>query len=347
MRAGSCIRRQVDHQVAKLHRPRRCARWASRARRPAASQGAANRSTGAAPRARHRASCPPRSLRQQVHDPALVPACRPGAGVGWAVPIWAANRSCSATVVRRLSRSARRCAGGPAAPGAGVQRVVAQHAGPAPSARPSGRRAAPPAGRARRRRSSRGCPRCAVVTTGTPIAMASASTLGKPSRSPSSITWQGRAKTAGPGRRAPRSSSWVIAPTAGCTMFGQAELLGRCRRRTSCARHGRARRRSGSERRMPRSRSSAQASTSWSKPFFSTKRPTARISGTAPGVRGRAGGRWVQTSRCPGRGRWRALPRAAGGARAARSRWHRCRWPRSGRRAACVRAASPGFRSAW
>src|SRR3954470_19195203 len=114
-----------------------------------------------------------------------------------------------------------------------------------------------------------GMPEIGVVTTGAPAAMASASTFGMPSRSPLSRIRHGR-QNADARRYSSYSSAWLIWPSSRmrspspssamrARSFGPASSSGP----TITASNG-----------TPRRSSSPQASTTTSKPFFSTRRPT-------------------------------------------------------------------------
>src|SRR5437879_5139894 len=127
---------------------------------------------------------------------------------------------------------------------------------------------------------SSGIPETPVVTTGRPHAIASTSTFGMPSRSPSSATRQGRQKTVA--RR--YSSSSAACPRGPARRTASVMPRAAIRRRTSapCALLSPT---MVALTATPCARRSAQASTRTSKPFFGTRRPTpsARIDGPADG----------------------------------------------------------------
>ena len=161
------------------------------------------------------------------------------------------------------------------------------------------------------RRPARGCRTPAVATTGTPPAIASTSTFGMPSRSPSASTRQASAEHVGAGGTASSSSAWLIGPgeprpaleaarrdqraappaPSGAVLAGDHHLERR--------RRGRAAR--------------AQASTSTSKPFLATSRPT-------PSTRSRPFGAARPRAVADAARRSRRSARGRRGARASRAR---------------------------
>ena len=143
-----------------------------------------------------------------------------------------------------------------------------------PARRPARQdRARGPAGRSRRRRATSGMPVTGVATQGVPSAIASSSTVGSPSRLPSVPTTHGAASTA-----ASRTTEITWPCGSGTEEPDPSPRPSSSRLGASSASRSPAPTRSTRKRSRPRA-SSAAASIRSSKPFFSTSRPTAAITG--------------------------------------------------------------------